>query len=237
MFQIYVLYHLLTYFLLSVSRRFLLLRGSSLNTLSGWRRIRPLLLEAPLETRYPFEMPESEPPPIAQLQMTQEPKRASDLMARRLITISEDDVIEHLEDHMRAFRFRHLPVVRGKIVVGLITYRDLLHASSSFLSEQAAERDALIHKVPAKRVMQTELVMVRPDSLLTDVARAMWDNKVGSVLVTEEDGTLLGIITEADFIRVSYHFLAERLAEEVDASQAGPPPAPSAKARDSEAPE
>jgi CBS domain-containing protein len=108
---------------------------------------------------------------------------------------------------MAAFRFRHLPVVEQDKLVGLITHRDLLHASSSFLSEKAKERDDIIHKVPAKRIMQRELLTVRPNEPLVDIAKLMWEAKVGCVLVTEEDGKLLGIITEADFIRLAHHFL------------------------------
>jgi CBS domain-containing membrane protein len=137
------------------------------------------------------------------------PKLVRDLMTRQIFTISPDDTLEHLEEHMQAFRFRHLPVVDGKKVVGLITHRDLLHASSSFLSERAKERDEIIHRVPAKRIMQRELITVRPSEQLSEVAIMMWEAKIGCVLVTEEDGTLLGIVTEADFIRLAHHFLVQ----------------------------
>jgi CBS domain-containing protein len=138
------------------------------------------------------------------------PRVARDLMTRKIFTIGPNDTLEHLEDHMQAFRFRHLPVVDGDKVVGLITHRDLLHASSSFLSERAKERDEIIHKLPASRVMRRDLVSVRPDAPLEELAVLMWQKKIGCILVTDEDGLLVGIVTEADFIRLAHHFLVEQ---------------------------
>jgi CBS domain-containing protein len=141
------------------------------------------------------------------LEVVGDPKLAQDLMTRKIFTIGPEDILAHLEEHMQAFRFRHLPVVEDRKLVGLITHTDLLHASSSFLSTDAKVHDEIIHKLPAKRIMQRELVTVRPTHPLVDVAVVMWEAKAGCVLVTEEDGTLVGIITEGDFIRLAHHFL------------------------------
>lgn len=174
-------------------------------------------------------MAESAPPPMSQLQLSHDPRLAKELMTRQIITIGPEDRLEHLEEHMLALRFRHLPVVDDGKLVGLISHGDLLHASSSFLSERSKERDALIHKAPAKRIMQTELLTVGPDEPLTEVVRLMWEAKIGCAPVVDENNVLLGIITEADFMRLAYHFLAAKLAEEVDVD--GPPPPPRDRAK------
>jgi CBS domain-containing protein len=136
------------------------------------------------------------------------PRVARDLMTRKLFTIEPDTKLRRLEDHMETYRFRHLPVVEGEKLVGLITHSDLLHASSSFLSERAKERDKIIHELPASRIMQRELITVGPNESLDDIARMMWEARVRCVLVVEDDDKLVGIITEADFLRLAHHFLA-----------------------------
>jgi CBS domain-containing protein len=136
-----------------------------------------------------------------------EPALASDLMTRELFTIGPDDALESLEAHMESFQFRHLPVVDGNKLVGLISHSDLLETSSSALSKSAPEENAVLHRLPASRVMRRELVTVRPTEPLTNVAALVWQSRVGCVPVTEDDGTLLGIITEGDFVRLAYHFL------------------------------
>jgi CBS domain-containing protein len=143
------------------------------------------------------------------LQVTGEPKVARDLMTRQLFTIEPDAVIGSLEEQMAALRFRHLPVVDGAKVVGMISHSDLLHASSSHLTSFAKEVDELVHKMPAKRIMRDDFVTVRPDAALVDVAAEMWKARAGCVLVTEASGELVGIITEADFLRLAHHFLSK----------------------------
>ena len=147
---------------------------------------------------------------VSDFKITRNPRLARDLMTRNILTIGPDDILEHLEEHMEDFRFRHLPVVEGHKLVGLITRSDLLHASSTFLSDNAKARNELIHKQPARLIMQRELVTVRPSEPLLDVAFLMWEARLGCVLVTEGDDTLVGIITEGDFVRLAYHFLRER---------------------------
>ena len=138
------------------------------------------------------------------------PEVASDLMTRDLLTIGPDDLLESLEEHMTAFQFRHLPVVEGNKLVGLISHSDLLHLSSSMLSKSAPAENAYLHRLPASRVMRRDLVTIRPSEPLANVAALMWQSRVGCVPVTEDDGTLVGIITEGDFVRLAYHFLTRR---------------------------
>lgn len=141
------------------------------------------------------------------LEVTGNPKLAQDLMSRKIFTIGPDDKLMHLEEHMEKFRFGHLPVVQDDKLVGLITHADLLHASASFLTQKAKELDEIIHNFPASRIMQRELITVRPTEPLTEVAKLMWEAKIGCVLVTDEKEQLVGIITEGDFIRLAHHFL------------------------------
>ncbi len=135
------------------------------------------------------------------------PRLARDLMTRELLTIGPDDMLESVEEHMKAFQFRHLPVVEGDVLVGLITHSDLLHAFSSKLSKSAPEENVIIRGLPASRVMRRDLVTVRPTEPLVNVAALLWHSRAGCLPVTEEDGTLVGIITEGDFIRLAHHFL------------------------------
>ena len=141
---------------------------------------------------------------------TDAPEVASDLMTRQLLTIGPDDVLESLDQHMQAFQFRHLPVVEGDTLVGLITHSDLLHAFSSKLSKSAPEENVIIRRLPAKMIMKREVVTVRPTEPLANVAALFWQSRVGCLPVTEEDGKLVGIITEGDFVRLAHHFLVAR---------------------------
>ena len=126
-------------------------------------------------------------------------------MTRRLITIKPQESLKDVEDGMEMFRFRHLPVVDDEgTLVGLITHRDMLHASSSFLSSEREKRDTLIHEqARAEMVMRKEVLTVQPDKPLADAAKLLWDNKLGCLPVTDDNNKLIGIITEADFVKLA----------------------------------
>ncbi|MFO0564904.1 MAG: CBS domain-containing protein [Polyangiaceae bacterium] len=185
---------------------------------------RPSLVEevepeimAPREVA-PRPKPHLPPPPpslrvadIRPLSMTGNPKLARDLMTRQLFTIGPDDHLVSLEEHMERFHFRHLPVVEDDKPVGLISLADLLHASSSFLTNLAKEVDEIVHQLPAKRIMKQDFVTVRPGESLLEVAAIMWRTRAGCVMVTEEDGKLVGIITQGDFVKLSHHLLERQV--------------------------
>jgi len=106
------------------------------------------------------------------------------------ITATEDMSIDEVLHLMSEHGVRHLPVVRDDEVVGVISDRDLRLARG--LSDE--------HKfqVRAGDIMSAEPVAVNADMPLDDVAFTMSDRKIGSVIVNERDGTLLGIFTVTD---------------------------------------
>ncbi len=116
-----------------------------------------------------------------------------DLMTSDVVTLEEDDDISFADTFLRLGRIRHLPVVKGAQLVGLITSRDVLKAV-----ETRKDRGK---GVLAKDVMTTQVATVRPDTPLRDAARLMLDKKFGCLPVLGRGGALVGILTEADFIK------------------------------------
>lgn len=159
--------------------------------------------------------PKPPPPPRLRnatrpIALSGDPTVARDLMTRELFTIAPEDKLESLEQHMEALHFRHLPVVEDDKPVGLITRSDLLHASSSFLTNFSKEVDERVHSLPALRIMHTDFASVRPDTPILDVAAMLWTAHSECVLVTDDAGKLVGIITETDFVRLAHHLLQSR---------------------------
>jgi CBS domain-containing protein len=136
----------------------------------------------------------------------------ADAMTRKLVTVSEHDLLANIEEAMQRLRLRHLPVVdvKGKLV-GLLSHSDVWHAASSMLSEREADRNALISQVPVGRIMQREVLTVQPSDSLIEAGKIMWDSKVGCLPVVHTDGTLVGIITEADFIAIAVDLLGGQI--------------------------
>ncbi|MBW6393889.1 CBS domain-containing protein [Thermus sp. PS18] len=53
----------------------------------------------------------------------------------------------------------------------------------------------------AKDAMTSPVVSVLPDTSLAEVARLMLGKGIGSVLVVDKEGRLMGIVTESDFLK------------------------------------
>ena len=127
--------------------------------------------------------------------------RVRDIMPDHMVTISESDTLSTVEDIMTLGRVRHMPVVHGGKLVGVVSERDLLRASLSNLTGiDDGQRRAFLHRVEIARVMSAPPVVVRPDATVEAAARVMAENKIGCLPVVENDH-LLGIITETDVLR------------------------------------
>jgi len=131
-----------------------------------------------------------------------------DLMTTDLVTLTEDETLAHAQRCMARGRIRHLPVVRDHRLVGLVTHRDLLAASFSIFAEvESNEQRRIFATVPVVEIMHRDVVTVKPGLGVSQAARILLENKYGCLPVVDEGDRLLGIVTEADFLRLTVHLL------------------------------
>jgi CBS domain-containing membrane protein len=114
------------------------------------------------------------------------------------------DLAEHL---MKEGRIRHLPVVDGQQrVIGLVTHRKLLAAWVGH-GDPAHERPGdVAREIPVDMLMDTDVVTTTPDTPAAKAARLIETRKIGCLPVVE-GGKLVGIVTEADFVRLARQLL------------------------------
>ena len=132
-------------------------------------------------------------------------------MSRPVISIHPDMPIQDALNLMHKEHLRRLPVVdkRGKLV-GIVSERDLLHASPSDATSLSVwELNYLISKITVDRVMTKEVITITEDTPLEEAARLMADGKVGCMPVMHDD-ELVGIITETDLFKVFLELLGAR---------------------------
>lgn len=130
-----------------------------------------------------------------------------DLMTREVVTLAEDDTLADARSCMERGRIRHLPVVRGEKLVGLVTHRDLLAASFSvFAQVSVKEERRLFRQIPVHELMH-DAFAVPPTMRVRDAARVMLDKQYGCLPVVDGNGNLLGIVTDADFLRLAVRML------------------------------
>jgi CBS domain-containing protein len=160
-------------------------------------------------------------------QSTEQAKVVADVMTRSVVTLFEEDDLEHIDEAMERFRFRHVPVVDDGKLVGLLTERDLVSLSSSRLDPTGPPRDAAARKnLFVRDVMTTEVRTVLPDTSILDAARLMRDAKVSCLPVVQADNRLVGIITTTDMLDLVSTWLEERKRQATPARLPIPRPRP-----------
>ncbi len=134
--------------------------------------------------------------------------KVQELMSTDLVTLTEDETLAHAQRCMERGRIRHLPVVRDGKLVGLVTHRDLLAASFSIFAEvDPTEQRRIFSAIPVKELMHRTVTTIAPDMLVSEAARILLDCKFGCLPVVDGQGTLVGLITEADFLRLTVRLL------------------------------
>ena len=125
-----------------------------------------------------------------------------ELMSGAVITAPPWMPILEARNLMVKERIRHLPVrVAGGELLGIVTDRDIrLNLPSRATSLSVWEINHLLFKLTVEEVMTQAVITVGPDRPARDAARLMVEHQIGALPV-EDDGHLVGIVTETDFVR------------------------------------
>ena len=129
--------------------------------------------------------------------------KVKDLMRTNVVTLHSSDMLSVAEDIMTMGRIRHLPVVDAKNhVTGIVTQRDLYKAAiSSVLEFDRAKEHEWLGKVRVGDVMTKEVTLIAAEAGVVEAVDKMVTAKIGCLPVADEDGKLVGLLTETDCLR------------------------------------
>lgn len=128
----------------------------------------------------------------------------ADIMTREVTTVFEESNLQEVLSILGPYRFRHLPVVDGKRVVGILSQRDLLQVTSQGLNKTLAAKlreSRTLEETFVRDVMNSKVATIRPDASLAEAASSMLENRVGALPVVNEQDELLGMVSETDLLR------------------------------------
>jgi CBS domain-containing protein len=106
-------------------------------------------------------------------------------------TIDREASIKKAADWLRLKNIGALVVTSGKVVLGLISEREIVHAFSHY-GETAAS-------MPVKEIMRYGVITVSPDESIDRVMKLMTHHRVRHMPVLR-DGELAGIISIGDVV-------------------------------------
>jgi acetoin utilization protein AcuB len=124
-------------------------------------------------------------------------KFAHEIMTSPVNSIDAQTSMSEVNSILTAKRYRHLPVVSSEQeLVGLISDRDALRFNAAALIEK---KD--LNKVKVSEIMVTGILTATPDTLIRDLARIMFEERIGSLPIVDSHLGLVGIVTRSDILR------------------------------------
>jgi acetoin utilization protein AcuB len=123
--------------------------------------------------------------------------KASRVMTRQVVCVPPTLTLARAYALLAEHRIRHLPVVEGNLLQGILSDRDLLT-----YAQRAPDGQLSFPELPVSQVMSRRPITCKPNSKVTDIAALMLENKIDSVPVTDPAGHLRGLVTSTDLLEM-----------------------------------
>ena len=125
----------------------------------------------------------------------------STIMSKDILALNRTDDLEHAELLFKRHNIRHIPVVSGEVIIGMLSYTDLLRISfADAVDESDNEVDTLVYNVfTIDQVMAKNIITVDSETSIKQVAEILV-SKIFHALPLIDNGSLVGIVTTTDLI-------------------------------------
>ena len=127
---------------------------------------------------------------------------AFQIMTSPVITLRPDTSITDAWKVFRERRFRHVPVVTIDMkIYGIISDRDLLRYAATSGKVPPYSETAPESTTPISDMIKTRVIASTRDTEIREIAKILFEQRVGAMPVLNELGQLDGIITRSDILR------------------------------------
>ncbi len=120
---------------------------------------------------------------------------AEDLMTEEPLTIEPGTPVAEAIALMSKLEIRHLPVVAGGRLVGVLSDRDLASVTHDREARPAAMAQPIVRHIARAPVFVTKSAPIR------DIIDVLVSNRIGAVPVVDEGHKLSGIVSYVDVLR------------------------------------
>ena len=122
-------------------------------------------------------------------------------MTQHVITLNRDDSLETAEHLFKLHHIRHIPVVSGNAIIGMLSYTYLLRISfADAIDEDEESVDTVVYnRFTIEQVMHCKLESVSPNNSIKEVAEILAKKEFHALPVVDHN-KLVGIVTTTDLI-------------------------------------
>ncbi len=124
------------------------------------------------------------------------------IMTYNLVKLNLTDDLTKAESLFKKNKIRHIPVVNGDEIVGMLSYTDLLKVSFvDGVDDDAESVEAMVYNTfKLEQVMTKNLVTVAPSASVKRVAQILSEGDFHALPIVE-DNKLIGIVTTTDLLK------------------------------------
>lgn len=130
--------------------------------------------------------------------------KVSDVMTAQVVTATPDATIEKIASIMAEIDTGAVPIVEGGKTVGLVTDRDIV---------VRVVAKGIDLKSPASDIMSEDVLTCLEEDTVADAASKMGDAQVRRLVVVNESGALVGIVSLGD---IALDFGAKKVGEALE---------------------
>lgn len=124
-------------------------------------------------------------------------------MSDRVVFVDIEAPLSTVRDLLRRRGFHHAPVTQGGRLVGILSSTDLArYALDAWVDDPATSDAHLDARFAVANVMTHEPIAVDPNASARHAAMLLASGDFHALPVTEPDGTLVGIVTSTDLLRL-----------------------------------
>ncbi|SHJ05591.1 CBS domain-containing protein [Algibacter luteus] len=125
----------------------------------------------------------------------------SSIMTKKIVAITLTEDLERAELLFKRHKIRHIPVVSNEVIVGMLSYTDLMRISIAETDDEAGNTiDSIVFNTfKIEQVMAKSVVTVSSETSIKEAAKILAKNEFHALPVVD-NGELVGIITTTDLL-------------------------------------
>ena len=125
----------------------------------------------------------------------------SHIMTKTVVTVNQNDDLRKVVEKLKSNSIRHIPVVNGKEVVGIISRTDVNRLTFGALFDgQEVVDEAILDMLTIPQVMTSKPKTLSSDTIIKDLASTFVKEEFHALPVVD-NGELKGIVTTTDVIK------------------------------------
>lgn len=127
----------------------------------------------------------------------------SSIMTQKLETVNQKDSLQVVKDIFNLKRIHHIPVVRYRTLVGMISHSDFLHFTHGIHRSKYDEQleENRLSNYSAEDIMVTDLCTLEPGDSLEVAIEIFRENFFHAIPIVDDD-ELTGILSPIDILNL-----------------------------------